>query len=384
MRKALFLSTLIIFGAISINYASSQEMSLATFQETAQIFIDKSISQNVTASITLQSTSLQEIKVPVELEQEIREDGNISAIILTNRNQCILGVVDQSCILINVKRNPEDKNFLEIQNTTLKIANQFIDEVNQVFDTNAKLHSTFIHSDDETSRALETSGVISGRGTISAVYTMPMEDTSSMYEKISAILISKKIRDSGGFYDIAKNLSTNENSKMSFSIIPSETKTLLQLRLSVIYPNTASSVNEISPLEFLKIDEIKRSNYFSTGNYPLNSIIQVVILSSEDTNVSDVRGNILPTQLIGNEMIPTDITTAGWVFDPMEGKRIQGKYIFGEDTSVSKEKLMFSTGGNQLEWVPPAVEFDESIAVVVIITIVAIAAALFYLKGYKK
>jgi len=30
------------------------------------------------------------------------------------------------------------------------------------------------------------------------------------------------------------------------------------------------------------------------------------------------------------------------------------------------------------------VEFDESIVVVIIITIVAIAAAVFYLKGYKK
>ena len=39
---------------------------------------------------------------------------------------------------------------------------------------------------------------------------------------------------------------------------------------------------EISPFEFLKTEESTRSDYFSSGFYPLNSIIQVVILSPED------------------------------------------------------------------------------------------------------
>lgn len=384
MQKSIFIIGLIFVSSLSVNYAFSQEIGLSTYQETAQFFVDKSISKNVTASITLQTTSIQEIKIPAELEQRIRENGNISAITLTNQNQCILGIDNQSCILINVKRNPEDKNFLQIQNTTLKVSKQFIDDINQVFDTNAKLHSIFIHSNDQTSMALETSGIISGRGTVSAVYTMPMEDTSSMYEKISAILIPKEIRDAGGFYDVARNLSLSDNSKMTFSIIPSENKSLMQLRLTAMYSQIAPSINEINPLQFLKTDELKRSKYFSSGNYPLNSIIQVIILSPEDTNVSNVKGSILPTQMIGNEMIPTDITKAGWVFDPMEGQRIQGKYIFGDKSSISSEELQFSLGGNQLQVEQSQIGFDESIVVVIIITIVAIAAALFYLKGYRK
>ncbi|MDH3192241.1 MAG: hypothetical protein OEM18_06115, partial [Nitrosopumilus sp.] len=318
----------VVFGIMifSTNEIFSQEMSLATFQETAQVLIDKSISQNVSASITLQSTSIQEIKIPSELEQRIRENDRISAVTLTNQNQCILGVDNDSCILINVKRDPADKNFLQIQNSTLRISEQFIDEINEVFDTNAEFHSTFIHTNDETSRALETSGVISGRGTISAVYTMPMEDTASMYEKISAILIPKVIRESGGFYDVAQNLSTQENSKMTFSIIPTENKSLLQLKLSVDYPQTAPTINEVNPLKFLKTDELKRSKYFSSGFYPLNSILQVVILSPDETNISDVKGNIIPAQLIDGEKIPIEITKPGWIFDPAEGTRIQGKY----------------------------------------------------------
>lgn len=385
MQKIVVLLGLIGILVFTTNYAYSQEMSLATFQETAQVIIDKSISQNVTASIALQSTSIQEIKIPAELEQKIRENNRITAIVLTNQNQCILGVYDESCIIINVARDPADEGILAIQNSTKKIAELFIDEINQTFDTNAKFHSIFIQSNDEIGRALETSGTISGKGTISAVYTMPMEDTGSMYEKISALLLPKVIRESGGFYDIAKNLSKEEKSKMTFSIIPLENKSLLQLKLSVDYPNTASSVNEINPLEFLKTEELKRSDYFSTGFYPLNSILQVVVLSPESTNISDVRGSIVPTQIVDGEKIPKEITKQGWIFDPEQGKRVQGKYIFGEKQSINKDELIFSLGGSEL-LAPKKIEtyFDESTIIVIIITVVAIAAAVFYLKGYKK
>jgi hypothetical protein len=367
---------------ISSNYAFSQEVGLATYQETAQIIIDKSISQNVTTSITLQSTSIQEIKISAELEQKIRENKRIEAVIVTNEKQCVLGVVEESCIIINVERNPEIRGIFAIQDETKEVAEQYIDEINQMFDTDAKFHSVYVHSNDEANSALETSGVISGKGAISAVYTMAMEDTNSMYEKISAILIPKVIRDSDGFYNIAKNLSFEDNSKMTFSLIPLDSKSLLQLKLSVNYPNKASAITQVSPLELLKIENIKRSDYFSSGFYPLNSIIQVVILSPENTNISNVKGNIVPSQIIDGERIPTDITKNGWVFDPQEGQMIQGKYIFGEKISIDKEELKFSLGGSELQ--SEKIELDEEIIVVVIITIVAIAAALFYLKGYKK
>ncbi len=381
MHKVLGILFLIGFIGVSTNFAYSQDMGLATFQETAQVIVDRSISQNVTASITLQSTSIQEIRIPAELEQKLREDKMIKAVIITNQEQCVLGVFDESCIMINVVRDPDAKGIIEIQDAARQVAMPYIDEINRVFDTDAKPHSVFVHSDDASNEAFETSGVISGRGVISVVYTMPRESTDSMYEKISAILIPKIIRDGGGFYDVAKNLSFEENSKMTFSLIPLESKSLLQLKLSVDYPNEANNISEVSPLDLLKTDKINRSDYFSAGFYPLNSIIQVVILSPEDETISNIRGNIISTQVVDGEMIPTDITKPGWVFDPQEGQRIQGKYIFGQETTISKDKLKFSLGDVQ----PSSIEsFDESIIVVAIISIVAIAAALFYLKGYRK
>ena len=383
MLKIIFIIAIIGIGAISTNYAYSQEIDLATFQESAQVIIDKKINQESIASITLSSSNIQEIIIPTELEQKIRESQRIQAVVITNQNNCTLGVYDQSCIIINIERNPEDKGIFSIQDSTREIADSYIDEINQVFDTNAKFFQVYINTNDETNQALDTSGIISGNGIISAVYTMPMEDTGSMYSKLSSMLLSKSIRDGGGFYDTAKILSMKQNAKMSFSITPLESKSLLQLRISTNAPITSQMEGltpKISPLEFFNIESLNRSDYFSSGNYPLNSIFQIIIISNNETNVSDVKGDIIPTQNIDGIEMPTELTKNGWIFDPQKGETIQGKYIFGESTSVNKNELKFSLGGSNLQ----SKELDESLAVVIIITIVSIGSAIFYLKGYKK
>ena len=384
MLKIIFLSFLITFTGISIDQAYSQQIELSTFQESAQVIIDEKISQTNIASITLLSTNIQEIKIPTELESKIRENERVQAIVITNESNCVLGIMDQSCILINIERDPQDPGINAIQNSSKIIGELFIEEINQVFDTNAKFFQVYIHTNAETNNVLDTSGIISGTGTISVVYTMPMEDTDSMNQKLSTMLISSEIRNSGGFYDVAKTLSTDKNAKMSFSIIPTESKSLLQLRVSTTSPieNQIESGTEINPLEFFNINEITRSNYFSDGNYPLNSLFQIIILSDKENNVSDVKGNIIPTQNIDGIEMPTEFTTEGWIFDPPKGEQIQGKFIFGERNSINEEELQFSLSGNNIKYEEP--ETDESIIVVGIIAIVSIGAAIFYLKGYKK
>ena len=385
MLKTICILAIIGIMGISTNYVYSQEIGLATFQESAQVVIDKKINQESIASITLSSSNLQEIKIPSELEQKIRENQRIQAVVITNQNNCILGVYDQSCIIINIERNPGDKGINAIQDSSRKLADSYIDEINQVFDTNAEFLQVYIHTNDATNQALDTSGIISGGGVISAVYIMPMEDTGSMYGKLSSMLLSKSIRDGEGFYNIAKILSEEQNAKMSFSIIPTESKSLLQLRVSVDNQIPKESeldetISKINPLEFFNIENLNRSNYLSTGNYPLNSIFQIIIISNDETNVSDVKGSIIPTQTIDGMQMPMDVTKKGWIFDPQKGETIQGKYIFGESESINENELKFSLGGNNLQ----SKEADESVAVVIIITIVSIGTAIFYLKGYKK
>jgi len=385
MLKIIMMIMVISITGISVNSAYSQEINLSTFQESAQLLIDNKISQETITSITLLSSNIQEIKIPMEFEQKIKDDKRIQAIVVTNENNCVLGVTDQSCILINIERNPEDKGINAIQDNSRITGDSYIDEINQIFDTNAEFFQVFIHTAAETNQALDTSGIISGTGTISAVYTMPMEDTHSMYEKISSMLISKQIRESGGFYNIARNLSTEENAKMSFSIIPTESKMLSQLRVSVSEPIesiTEKTEVKINPLEFFKIENINRSEYFSTGNYPLNSIFQIIIMSNEDKTISNVKGNIIPTITIDEIEIPTEVTKNGWIFDPKNGTQIQGKYIFGEKVSINENELTFSLNEKNMQ--TNEAELDESITILGVIVIISIGAAVFYLKGYKK
>ena len=384
MLKVIILIMCVGIIGISTNSAYSQEFDLSTFQESAQVFIDYRISQETITSITLLSSNIQEIKIPMEFEQKIREDKRIQAIVVTNENNCVLGVTDQSCILINIERNPEDKGIRAIQDNSRITGDTYIDEINQMLDTNAKFFQVFIHTAAETNQALDTSGLISGTGTISAVYTMPMEDTHAMYEKISSMLISKQIRESGGFYNISKNLSTENNAKMSFTMIPTESKTVSQLRVSVNDPIKSTSEKietEINPLEFFKIKNLNRSEYFSTGNYPLNSLFQIIILSNEDKTVSNVKGNIIPTIATDGIEIPTEVTKNGWIFDPKNGTQIQGKYIFGDKASINENELTFSLSEKNMQ--TNEIKLDE-IIIVGIITVISIGVAVFYLKGYKK
>jgi len=129
MLKIIFVISIIMVIGISTNYAHSQEIGLSTFQESAQVIIDKKISNKSITSITLLSSNLQEIKIPTELEQKIRENERVQAVVITNQNNCVLGVRDyESCIIINIERNPEDKGINAIQDSTREIADLYIHE----------------------------------------------------------------------------------------------------------------------------------------------------------------------------------------------------------------------------------------------------------------
>ena len=381
MNKYLFVILAVM--VIGSSYAFAQKPQLATFQEQAQIIIDNKISHNATASISLLSTSNQEIKIPSEFEKKVLDDERITAIILTNEERCVLGVIDESCILVNVKRDPDWKGIIEIQDNSRAIGDLIIDDLNKIFDTQADFHSVIIHQNDESNVALETSGVISGRGAISVVYTMPMESTDSMFEKISSLLIPKVIREADGFYNVAHNLSVKQHAKMTFSMLPQESNALYQLKVSVDYPNIQFD-GRVDPLSFLDISKLERSKYFAGGFYPVNSLLQVVVLSNRTEEISQVEGNILPTQIVDEEKIPLDLTVAGWIFDPDSGQKIEGKYLFGKESSVDSQSLVFTLSSYNPEEPVSVTERDDSFLVVIVIAVVAAAAAAFYLRGYRR
>ncbi len=88
MKKfSVILSVFILFFIIT-NYASAQQPELATFQEISQVIIDQKISNEIIASVTLQTTSNQEMRIPSELEGKILDEPQI---ITKNGQEHILG-----------------------------------------------------------------------------------------------------------------------------------------------------------------------------------------------------------------------------------------------------------------------------------------------------
>jgi hypothetical protein len=386
---------LLIFAIFlqSQNEAEGQEPKLATFQEISQVIIDKQLSNNVTASITLQSSSNQEIRIPTELLKNIRDSERVLAVIITNEEQCVLGVpIDEACVMINFSGEGvegEEGIIFAIQDLGKEIGESLIGNINEAFKINPDFHSVYVHHRDELTFALNTSGVISGKGTVSIVYTMPKEDTYSMYEKFSAILIPKTIRDAGGFYDVAKNLSTDDDSQMTVSIIPEDDITLLQLKLSIDYPIEALKIDDVSPLEFLKVNNLERSDYFSDDFYPLNSLLKVIVLSSEPIKVNSVNTNLVPTVQSGNETLP-DFRNDGWFFEQEEGNKIDGTYLFGKKFTVSKNDLVFTLSSlNDTGSVKngSSIEIRDTdytqILVLIGIVIAGAGAIIYFFKGFK-
>ena len=382
----IFLILALSLAILSHSEIYAQDPKLATFQETAQLLIDQSISNNVTASIALQTTSNQEIRVPTELVKKIHDTEKVVSVAITSEEQCVLGVVGDSCIMINMDISEIEGGIVAIQDTGREIGDSLIGDINEAFDTDAKFHSVYIHHRDATNRALETSGVISGQGVFSAVYTMPREDPLTMYEKFSTILLPPEIRNSGGFYDVAKKLAETQDARITISIIPQGEQTLFQIKLSVDYPKQASEMQNISPLEFFKTEELKRSDYFSQDFYPLNSLLKVVLLSPEPVEVSNVNTKIVPDVIRGGERLP-EFTNDGWFFEEDSGEKIDGTYLFGKKFSVNKNELVFSIDSYEGEENGISLETPQidSMQIVILVGIImaAAGASIYYLKGFK-
>ena len=383
---------ILCFSVLLVNvlYANAQEPQFATFRESAQVLVDQVKNQEATASIALLTTSTQEMRVPAELEQKIRSTDRLLAVIITSEENCILGVEDEICVLINFSREGIEGGIKAIQDKGREIGDSLIDDINDAFDLDAKRHSVYIHMEDTLNRALDSSEIIFGRGVVSAVYTMPKGDTSTFYEKMTAMLLPKPIRDAGGFLEIGKKMSAEKNSALSFTIIPQDGLSLYNLKVSAIFPVNEESIRSLDPLEFFKTEKLEKSDYFSGGFYPVNSLFHFVILTNEPLKVDTVNSDIVPITKKGGERIPSDLTKKGWFFDSDSGTIIEGKYLFGTDTVVNKNELVITLTSfeeppsQEDSFISIAAGIDESLFILIAIAVISAVVVVYYLKGYRK
>lgn len=340
----LLLIFVVLTGSIASAYA--QQPQLATYRETAQVLVDERVQNQTTAFITLSSTSPLEMRVPTVLDQKISNAANVTSVAITNANSCVLGVIDQICVVITIYSPSliESYNITKIQSTSQAIGDTLINDINNAFLLDATFSSAYVNPKGELSGALGTSGSVSGNRTISVVYTAPQQKSSYLFDQLTSVLMPTQIRDAGGFYDVAKQMANSANSTVTFAITPTTSgQSIYQLQVSTQTPNKGK-ITSISPLDLFGVSTLSRSSYFSGGFFPLNSLFEISIISNNYTTITNHGGDIAPTTFRDGQKIPSDLTQPGWIFQPDSGQQITGIYLFGTTTSVTSDDLTLTLG----------------------------------------
>ncbi|MDP6897707.1 MAG: hypothetical protein QGH95_01095 [Candidatus Nitrosopelagicus sp.] len=405
MRKKL-LSLGIVFGIMLVMpFASGQLFEKATFQESALVIYDQQYSNSVITSIGLETISNQEIKFTDELIKKINDNEKIRAIVFTNAGECVIGVTsEEQCIMINFdyQQLKGDGGIRMVQDSAREMGNEIIDQLNEELGVEGEFHSTFIHTVDDANLLLETSGVISGRGAVSATFTMPKQSTDFLFTDLAGTLIAKEIREGQGFYDISKKLSKNDGAIISVSIIKTGDENLFMFKVTNEIKDVADEISRINVLENFGVNEISRSDVFDGRNVPLNSVIQLVVIPSEPAKIDTIA-----THAITDLTTLENISKRGWFFSSPAGNSIDAKFLFGQSKVIPQDELRVEIGPwdgkselsfYSVEDIPQDEKEYESkedfgkkdsgedqsqYAVLAIIIVIGIGAAIFYLKGYK-
>jgi len=338
-----------------------------SLKEHLQIIIDQREFKN-RISIVLMSENPADIQLPDNIEA-ISSNPKIFSMIITNEFACAPTKIDKACVIIEVEREGLGDNFVEMKKNALEITDEIVAD------------GIIIFAPEFYSLTFQPKGGLSGveldrlgpKGEVArVVYTIHLQSTGQLFNALTTVLLSNDIRTSGGFYDIAEKLSENYFSEFTVTIIPLENEMLRELHISLLCSNEIRELvncdrlydeltpgdqegkideqiarGDISPLDIMQVENISRSKIFLDEFLPLNSVIQVLILSEEDLQVKSVNSNVIENlQHLG------DIQESGWFFISKAGQAIDARYIFGQESSVSKNDLAFSIGpnyGNDIE-----------------------------------
>lgn len=404
MRKLLLTLGVIFSILVTIPFVDAQLFEKATFQETATILYDQKFSNSVISSIGFETTNNEEIRFSNEVIQKINDNEKIKAVIFTNAGECVIGVTtEEQCIMINFnyQQLKGDGGIRMVQDSAKEMGEKIINEINEALGMKGEFHSTFIHTVDDANILLETSGVVSGRGSVSATYVMPKQSTDFLFADLAGKLLPKEIREGGGFYEISKKLAKNDNSIISISIIRNENSNLFMFKVADETKNTSEDISKINVLENLGVENISRSDIFDGRNVPLNSVIQLLIIPKEQSKIDAIATHAI-TDLTKLE----NISNKGWFFESPAGYKIDARFLFGQDKVIPHNELRMEIGpwngesevsfysvenieneghGSMSDVMKENSEVEEQSQYIILGIIIAagIGAAIFYLKGYK-
>jgi len=363
MYKPLTLIVLLLTSSFTVLDVSSIDVSIEEtgeetprpmainyipFKEVATIVIDEK-DDKMMISYSLLSKDKEDFKIPDSLEAKILGIEKIVSIVYTSEENCALGVLNATCILINIplkeikeemeiidSNDPETGiNYKEIQKTAREIGDSVIDDINQALGINVEYHSVVALTDYDLTNEEDS--------VLSVVYTMYDLPAKLLFNMFILQNIPDEIRMAAGFFNHAKDLTADENSEFKFSMIVEPTRILYSLHLSVISSDNEIELDNFSPLDLLHVDKLNRSKLFADGFYPLNSIVHVIIYSEEQLQVIKTSSEIIASMGNANELQKN-----GWYFisnklaSDDEINKLDLRYLFGKTNSVDKQQLLLS------------------------------------------
>ena len=361
MLKFLIFLVLLLGSSIFVTQAFSLEIELQkeseriiesfgwltlekfSMQEQIQIIIDHEKLKN-RVSIGILSTNPNDIKFPDNIEA-ISSNPKIISFTLTNQFACAPNKIDRACIIIEVEREGLGDNISAIVKNTREITDKIVSD------------GVILFAPEFYAATIQQKTSFDGSEKIlvsEAVYTINKQPTEKLFAALTPMLINSDIRTAGGFYNNAEKLSEHYFSEFTLALIALENNTLRTFHISLtcsdklpelprcdLEENIGEQIarGDINPLDFIQVENINRSKIFADEFLPLNSVIQVLIFSEQDLQVKSVNSNVIETL-----QDLSDIQESGWFFASKSGKTIDARYLFGSESSVSKNDLAFSIG----------------------------------------
>ena len=391
MLKSVFLLGVVLSLVVFTPLAFGQDLQKAALLENITIIYDQSASKSVIASVTLETVNNNAILIPDTLLDKLSSHDDIRFVVFTNMGECVMGVSsDEQCIMIkfNLETIKGDGGINMVQTNAKAIGDELISDLNNMLNLNAKFHSIWVEGGGSTDAASMSEFNTVG-GTVSATYTMPKQETNILFSNLTELILAQEIKNSGGFYEVARQLASQPGSTISVIITQDEERPLFLFKVSNEYKDRADNISVINPLGFFDISELERSELFEDYFVPLNSVVRVIISPENPTQVDTIKSNVI-TKLTNVE----DLSQTGWFFSSTSYDMIDARFLFGEATFVSADKLVMELGPRDAQNENDFFSVqdirvgdqnpNEQYIILAVIIVVAIGAALFYLKGYKR
>ena len=345
MYKILLLATIVLLFVFYTPQSFSESIGYLSWTETAQFVIDEN-GGKTSVSLGVMSKNPDDIMIPELLESMIINHPRLIGISYTNQYNCVPGVeqvVDYelhefSCIMIDITKPSEIRNIDELHADAQSVGDSFIGVINESFGIDAEFHSVFIN------RMGLTSDVYKSK--ISVVYIIPKKSSPVHFGEITVPFVKDEIHSGGGFFKHAQDLAQHKDSVFSFSLVPEDKRILRSITVLLEdWGQYDISGMRISLLEMMMVDTLERSKVFTDEFYPLNSIISLVVIPDQNSQITELHSN-----LIIDPANVEELKMGGWYIESSStselGETISGKYLFGAKSSVDRKDMYLIIDNN--------------------------------------